>query len=123
MKVFAGILLSCLLLWGCSASSSDLRTEACFTTQHHEKIIPSIDVFVKFFAEEFPGYLSEDDYDLKLTSDANGRVCFRDFPLGNHWFVGIGFDEEIREIVIGNNDYRFDLSNLKVDDILYVGEE
>ena len=60
---------------------------------------------------------------MQLTSDANGRVCFNDIPLGNHWFVGIGYDEEIREQVIGNIDIRFDLSNLQVDQILYVGEE
>ncbi len=112
-----------LLLCGCSGVDSSQRTEACFTTQHHENVIPNIDVFVKFHTVEFPGYFPEEQFDLKLTSDAQGRVCFRDFPLGSHWFVGIGFDEEIREMVIGNNNYHFDLNNLKVEDILFVGEE
>ena len=112
-----------MAFWQCSSSSNGLRTEACFTTQHHDKIIPNITVYVKFDAVDFPGYDDLESFNLRQTSDAQGRVCFRDFPLGDHWFVAIGYDEEIREQVIGNIDIRFDLSNLKVDQILYVGEE
>ena len=84
-----------LVLISCSSIGSSPRTQACFTTQHHEKIIPNIEVYVKFNTTEFPGYVDLDQFHMQLTSDANGRVCFNDIPLGNHWFVGIGYDEEI----------------------------
>ncbi len=111
------------LMVACTGVKNEMRTEACFTTQHHSKIIPNIDVYVKFNTIDFPGYDDFDSFNLMQTSDNQGRVCFRDIPLGNHWFVAIGYDEEIREQVIGNIDIRFDLTHLKVDQILYVGEE
>ena len=107
----------------CNQADPNLRTQACFTTQHHNQIIPNIAVYVKFDAIDFPGYDNFNQFNLMQTSDRNGRVCFNDIPLGNHWFVAIGYDEEIREQVIGNIDIRFDLSNLRIDQILYVGEE
>jgi hypothetical protein len=112
-----------MTLTDCTRADPNLRTEACFTTQHHEKVIPNIDVYVKFQTTAFPGYDHFEQFNIMKTSDANGRVCFRDLPLGDHWFVAIGYDEGIREQVIGSIDLRFDLKNLKVDQILYVGEE
>ncbi len=122
-KFLSAILLVVLLLGGCVPSADIQRTRLCFTTQHHEKIIPNITIYVKLNTEEFPGYEPLDQFDLELVSDENGRVCWNDFPLGHHWFLGTGYDEEIRELVLGNIDLRFDLRNLQVDTILYVGEE
>ncbi len=112
-----------LLAIHCHAGENQIRTQACFTTQHHSKIIPNITVYVRLNTLDFPGYDNLDEFHLMATSNGQGRVCFDDMPLGDHWFVAIGCDEEIREQVIGNIDIRFDRSNLKVDQILYVGEE
>ena len=112
-----------LLSLNCNQADNQIRTQACFTTQHHSKVIPNITVYVKLNTLDFPGYDNLEQFHLRADSDAQGRVCFNDIPLGDHWFVAIGFDEKIREQVIGNIDIRFDRSNLKVDQILYVGEE
>lgn len=113
-----------LPILGCSVIGEDNpRTSLSLTVQHHERPISGIEVYVKFFATEFPGYEIEDMADTTLVADGDGQVKLGDFPLGNHWFVGIGYDEVIRELVIGNLDLRFDLTNLKYDTILYVSEE
>ncbi len=109
---------------GCSLVGEDNpRTSLSITVRHHDRPIPGTEVYVKFFATEFPGYELEDVADTTLVADADGQVKLNDFPLGNHWFVGIGYDEAIRELVIGNLDLRFDLTNLQHDTILYVSEE
>lgn len=110
-----------LTLLGCSGN--DLRTRVCFTTHHHEKVIPNITIWVKFNSETFPGWDPPYNFDTSIESDENGRVCMNDFPLGHHWFVGFGYDPEIGQQVIGSWDYEFNLRNLEVDTILYVGEE
>ncbi|NND32294.1 MAG: hypothetical protein HKN76_06845 [Saprospiraceae bacterium] len=113
-----------LLALGSSCSQrSDLRTNLCLITQHHDKVIPDITIYVKFNTDDFPGYDPPEQFDRVIVSDAQGKVCLSDFPLGHHWFVGIGYDEEIREQVIGNIDLYFDLRNLSAEAILYVGEE
>jgi hypothetical protein len=111
-----------LSLLACN-KSNELRTSICFTTQHHDEVIPNISIFVKYSTQDFPGYDPPEQFDDVIISDAQGKVCLNDFPLGHHWFVAIGYDELIREQVIGNMDLTFDLRNLKVDTIMYVGEE
>ncbi|NND07373.1 MAG: hypothetical protein HKN87_13430 [Saprospiraceae bacterium] len=113
-----------LLSLGISCNKGgDRTTHLCFTTQHHDLIIPNISIYVKYAATDFPGYEPIEQFDNTLVSDENGRVCMSNFPLGNHWFVAIGYDELIREQVIGAMMIRFDLSHLSADTILYVGEE
>ena len=119
---FFAILCVAAFFASCEKSNT-VHTQVNFTTQHHEKIIPNITVFVKYNTSEFPGYDPPDIFDDSAVSDDRGKVSFRDIPLGHHWFVGVGFDEEIKEQVIGNMDYQFDLRHLRLDTILYVGEE
>jgi len=64
-----------------------------------------------------------DKFDAAFTTDENGRGQLDAIPLGNHWFVGLGYDEAIREQVVGHMPLRFDLSQLKQDTTMYVGEE
>ena len=111
-----------LSLIGCFRGN-ELRTSACFTTHHHEKVIPEITIWIKFDSDTFPGFDPPYNFDTSIESDANGRVCIQDFPLGHHWFVGFGYDPEIGQQVIGSWDFEFNLRNLKVDTIFYVGEE
>lgn len=108
---------------GCTKNNLDRRSHICFTTQHHDLIIPNITIYVKYGATEYPGYEPLDQFHKVLTSDENGRVCMQDIPLGSHWFMAIGYDELIREQVIGNIPLRFDLNHLQIDTVLYVGEE
>ncbi len=124
MKQFqTGFLLIILAFSLACNRSNELRTHLCFTTQHHEKIIPDITIYIKYDNEVFPGFDPPKNFDTSIDSDSKGRVCIQDFPLGNHWFVGLGYDPEIGQQVYGAMNLRFDLRNLKVDTILYVGEE
>ena len=119
------LLITCLLSLGssCSKGGNERRTQVCFTTQHHDVVIPNITIYVKYRTTEFPGYEPLEQFNKVLVSDENGRVCMSDFPLGDHWFMAIGYDELIREQVIGNLMIRFDFSQLQADTVLYVGEE
>ena len=117
-------LMLIFLLAGLSCSkSADLRTSVCFTTKHHDKVISDITIYIKFNSEEFPGFDPQHNFDTFITSDNLGKVCMQDFPLGNHWFIGFGYDTEIGQQVYGALDIEFNLRNLRVDTILYVGEE
>ncbi len=124
MNKFAGFSLLLLLTFSLACNKGEaLRTHLCFTTQHHEKVIPDITIYIRYNSDVFPGFDPPKNFDTFVVSDSKGRVCIQDFPLGNHWFVGFGYDPEIREQVYGAMDIRFDLRNLKVDTVLYVGEE
>ncbi len=117
------LVLLTLNILGCTIGGNDVRTHVCFQTKHHEEVIPNITIYVKYGATEYPGYEPESQFHDVWTSDENGRVCMSDVPLGSHWFMAIGYDEKIREQVIGNMPLRLDLNNLTIDTILYVGEE
>ncbi|MDH3651743.1 MAG: hypothetical protein OEQ53_18810 [Saprospiraceae bacterium] len=118
------VLMGLMLSIACSTVGDNRpRTSLTITVQHHDRVISGIDVHVKFFATEFPGYDNWEQFDAIQRSDNQGQVRFADFPLGNHWFIGIGYDELIREQVIGNIDLRFDLANLSQDVVMYVSEE
>ncbi len=116
-------ILGLLTVVGCTKTGADRTTSVCFTTQHHDLIIPNITIYVKYATQDFPGFEPIEQFNQVLVSDASGRVCMSNFPLGNHWFVAMGYDELIREQVIGTMNIRFDLAQLQVDTILYVGEE
>ena len=114
-----------IFIVGCSDTfgTSGQTTSVNFITRHHDEIIPNIEIYVKYFVTDFPGYEQFETFDTVLISSSSGRASLRNFPLGHHWFVAIGFDEKIREQVIGNIDLTFNLRNLQVDTIMYVGEE
>ena len=113
-----------VLLPGCSDTFGlKQSTTIDFITQHHNEIIPNIHIYVKYFTTDFPGFDDMENFDTVIVSNSSGRASLRNFPLGNHWFVGVGFDEKIKEQVYGGLDVTFNLRNLMVDTILYVGEE
>lgn len=121
LQIFAVLLVFAFFYTDCNEGG--IETKACFTTQHHEEIIGDITVSVKFDATEFPGYDPSGDFDRQQVSDSQGNVCFKNIPFGTHWFVAIGYDEKIREQVIGQMLITFNFSTTQVDTILYVGEE
>jgi len=112
-----------LCFFGCDKVGGGETTKVCFLTKHHEEVIPNITIYVKYRADDFPGYDPDLRFDAVWESDSQGRICMERLPLGHHWFVAIGYDEKIREQVIGSVDLLFDLRNLQYDQILYVGEE
>ncbi|MEM6318406.1 MAG: hypothetical protein AAF960_12105 [Bacteroidota bacterium] len=118
-----------ILLLGFVACQSKptVRTlnRTCVTTQHHELIIDDIDVYIKYDATDFnfPGWEDLAEYDTVFTTDAVGRGCMDNLPIGTHWFVGLGFDEDINFAVKGRALVDISFAEPEVDFILYVGEE
>jgi hypothetical protein len=127
VRIFLFVLwlgLTVYFISGCEDTFGPKQTTTIdLVTQHHDEIIPNIDIYVKYFTTDFPGFDNLETFDTILISNAAGRATLRNFPLGQHWFVGIGFDEKIKEQVYGAMDITFNLRNLTVDTILYVGEE
>ena len=109
-------------IWSCNKEGS-AQTEIRFQVRHHERFLPDVDIQVYLNQTEVPGLDELDQHDAIFTTDENGRAKLSAIPLGNHWFVALGYDEVIREQVIGHMPLRFDLSQLVQDTIMYVGEE
>jgi len=102
-----------------------LYTEACINTQHHEKKIGNIDVYIKYDVENdtFPGWENFEAYDLTFATAENGTACERDLKFGTHWFMGRGYDPIIQEWVKGRIKLEISQDRPIIDTILYVGEE
>ena len=99
-----------------------LSTKVCFKTQHHERAVSPIDVYIQYGATGFPGYENLSVFDTMIVTDEFGDVCFPSVPLGKHYVVGIGYDDLLQEPVRGS--LPFEITNLRVpwDTILYISE-
>lgn len=97
----------------------------CITTQHHELIIGDIDVYVKYNATDFnfPGWEDLAEYDTVFTTNAVGKGCIENLPIGKHWLVGLGFDDAINLGIKGRAFVDISFAEPEIDMILYVGEE
>lgn len=118
-----------LLLFVLSSSTCDTNNSAVPRTllnmevRHHERRLADVDVRVYLNHQERPNLDQIDDFDRNQLSNPSGLLTFQDLPLGNHWFIGLGYDPAIGEQVVGYFPIRFDRSRLQHDTILYVGEE
>ena len=125
-KLYLLLPLFCFLI-ACQKSEDVARTlnRTCVTTQHHELIIGDIDVYVKYDATDFnfPSFEDLAEYDTVFTTDAVGRGCITNLPIGKHWLVGLGFDPQINLAIKGRAFVDISFENPEVDMILYVGEE
>jgi len=97
----------------------------CISTQHHEQIIGNIDVYVKYDADDFnfPGWIDLAEYDTLFKTNAAGKGCIDNLPIGKHWVVGLGTDERINQQVKGRMFVNITFERPQIDTILYVGEE
>lgn len=117
---FLGLLLACQ-----KSDAPRILNQTCVTTQHHELIIGEIDIYVKYDATDFnfPGWEDLAEYDTVFTTNAAGRGCINNLPIGKHWLVGLGFDNQINQTIKGRVFVDISFENPEVDMILYVGEE
>ncbi len=99
-----------------------LGTRVCLNTQHHERSLPGVEVYIKYGAVEFPGYENLSVYDTMLVSDQFGEVCFPVVPLGEHWFIGYGHDDLLDEPVRGSLPIEIISLHHPRDTVLYVSE-
>jgi hypothetical protein len=103
------------------------RPQVCLKVQHHQALMPNTKVYFKYNDSVFPGYDLDklDIFDANFQVGADGQGCFEGLPLGVHWLVAHGRDEEwgdegqrIRgSIRINLTERRFQL-----DTIIYVQE-
>jgi len=88
-------------------------------------IIGDIDVFVIYHATDFnfPGWEDLAEYDTVFTTNAVGKACIENLPIGKHWLVGLGFDPAINLAIKGRAFVDVSFEAPEVEMILYVGEE
>jgi hypothetical protein len=115
---------------GCREELPDsipLPTQICVRTIHHTWPIPACTVYVKYFADSFPGYTRPRTYfDARFITDQTGYGCIKGVPEGRHWLVGIGYDSlYYPHDVFGNLPVYISLDEGrgKIDTILYVTEK
>jgi len=119
------LFILCFFLSCQKSEGPRVLNQTCVTPQHHELIIGDIDVYVKYDATDFnfPGWEDLAEYDTVFTTDANGRGCITNLPIGKHWLVGLGFDPAINLAIKGRAFVEVSFENPEIDMILYVGEE
>ena len=124
-KIVFFLPIFCLFLACQKSESVRVLNQTCVTTQHHELIIGDIDVYVKYDATDFnfPGWEDLAEYDTVFTTNAAGRGCITNLPIGKHWLAGLGFDPAINLGIKGRAFVDVSFDNPEVEMILYVGEE
>jgi len=119
------ILFSLLLLaTSCDKNNPDFfdaTSRVTIKVQHHEDVLPGIEVYVQFNAEEIPGYEDRSIFDTVVVSDEFGDATFQSVP-GRHWAVGYGFDENVGEDVRGRVPFEIEDFGIPWDTTIYVSE-
>ncbi|MFT4664198.1 MAG: hypothetical protein ACI8YQ_000899 [Polaribacter sp.] len=121
------ILFSLILLSIFSCTKDDptfpkTTTRVTFKTQHHERAVPFIDVYLKYDTDTFPGYDDISIFDTMIVSDEYGDVTFPRIPVGKHWVVGFGKDEFLMEPVRGGLPFEIKDISMPWDSSLYISE-
>ena len=99
-----------------------IGAELCLVTQHHERGLPDITVYLKYNATEFPGYDDLSVFDDSIVSNEFAEACFPKVPQGKHWCVAYGTDSLLNEPVRGSVPFEM-LDYLEDrDTVLYVSE-
>ena len=83
-------------LFSCRPDAPDtlpLPTKICIKTTHHNFPLVGSKVYLKYFADSFPGYDAPlSFYDASFTTGADARGCIESVPEGRHWIVAFGYD-------------------------------
>ncbi len=98
-------------------------TPVTFKTQHHQRVLPFIDVYLKYHTgDTFPGYDDISVFDTVITGNDFGDATFPEIPVGKHWVVGFGEDNLLNEPVRGNLPFEIEDISMPWDTTLYVSE-
>ena len=76
------------------------QAKVCFTVQHHARIIPEAEVFIKMNSTVYLGY-DGTKYDRKVVTDTLAKGCFIELPIGEHTLMSYGYDAADRLDVLG----------------------
>lgn len=127
-KLVSPLFVAALCLWQSCRPAPDevpLPTELCIETRHHSVPVRGVTVYIKYFAEAFPGYDKEPTYfDAKFTTRGDaGRGCIRSIPEGRHWLVAHGFDSVYHmDRMFGSLPVEISLDTRpRIDTIIYMG--
>ncbi|MEO1515949.1 MAG: hypothetical protein AAFV95_13085 [Bacteroidota bacterium] len=94
----------------------------CVQTQHHERPVGNIQVYVRYSNPVFPGYHDLSVFDTMYVTDANGYLCIPNMPEGKSWLVGFGIDELIQDSVKGSVSVVVEHPKDDVNTVMYVTE-
>ena len=118
-------LLACCLLMAGSCNKGEGIPEfnqTCIVTQHHERPVGNIAVYIRYDNPIFPGFHDLSVFDTMMVTDANGHLCITNMPEGKSWLVGFGIDEAIQDSVKGSVSIFIEHPKQNVDTIMYVTE-
>lgn len=123
--VFLGVFLSFVACQKTPDQVFSVPTRVQVQTLHHELIIPECEVYVKYHADrtEFPGFFNFEGFDTLFYTDDFGRGKIENIPLGTHWLMGRGYDDDLGDNVKGVLKVEVSFAQSSIDTILYVGEE
>ena len=104
------------------STTVSIGAELCLVTQHHERGLPGITVYLKYNAIEFPGYDDLSVFDDSIVSNELAEACFPKTPPGKHWCVAYGTDSLLNEPVRGSVPIELFNYTQPRDTVLYVSE-
>jgi hypothetical protein len=119
--------ISVLILWASCRPEPVNTTQVCLEIKHHEALQPNTFVYFKYNDTVFPGYDLDrlDIFDASFQVDENGYGCFKGLPLGDHWLVAHGRDENWGPDgapIRGSIRIRLDVNRIGLDSTIYVQE-
>lgn len=102
-------------------------SQICVDIKHHEALMPNTKVYLKYNDTVFPGYDLDklDIFDAVFQVDENGNGCLKNLPLGNHWMVAHGRDENWGPEgapIRGSIRINLDINRFQIDSTIYVQE-
>jgi len=97
-------------------------TPVTFKTQHHERAVPFIKVYLRYDTDTFPGYDDLSVFDTMIVSNEYADVTFPNIPIGKHWVVGFGHDDFLDEPVRGGLPFEIEDISMPWDTSLYISE-
>ena len=99
MRQRALILLipACIFIQSCSKTqSASIEGEV----RHHETLIPTAKVYVKYGTNLWPG-ADVSEYDTMVVADINAYYSIDNFDIGWHYVYATGYDPQISDSVSG----------------------
>jgi hypothetical protein len=94
------VLATSLTIVSCHKEGEGGKASVSGTVMHHTTPISASVVYIKYGESEFPGP-DVSQYDAQVTADANGRYEFSSLYKGDYFLYGVGYDNNVGEIVSG----------------------
>ncbi len=101
-RILTLFLFMCFIaLISCNKEGIGGKASISGVVQHHENSIPGAIVYIKYGADEFPGFDYDQYDDNVIVKGADASFVFDDLYKGNYYLHAIGYDSLIMENVGG----------------------